>query len=255
MTDRKGWVYLIRCIPNGKVYAGSSVTPERRFYLHRRELAMGKHHSPPLQAAWNKYGADAFTFEIVEEAQGLKALLAAEQVWIDKFAGNSMNCARVAGSPLGVLRTPEQKERMREIKREFYLTPEGQASVRAASIKKTGRVQSLEERARRSIAQKNRAPGAAWTDERRAKHSIALTGRKMPPVSDITRQRISTAKKGRPSGTKGSTARAESVQKWVAVELPRWLELKAEGKSYREIEKITGRSRDVVARECTKAAQ
>lgn len=255
MTDRKGWVYLIRCTPNGKVYAGSSVTPARRFYLHRRDLALGKHHSPPLQAAWNKYGADAFTFEIVEEAAGLKALLAAEQVWIDKFAGNSMNCARVAGSPLGVLRTPEQKERMREIKREFYLTPEGQASLKAGNLKKTGRVQSPEERAMRSRALKGKAKSREWTAESRAQHSIALTGRKMPPVSDITRQRISAAKKGRPSGTKGSTARAESVQKWVAVELPRWLELRAEGRSYREIEKITGRSRYLVVRECTRAAQ
>jgi group I intron endonuclease len=255
VTDRKGWVYLIRCIPNGKVYAGSSVTPARRFYLHRRDLAMGKHHSPPLQASWDKYGVDAFTFEIVEEAAGLKALLAAEQAWIDKFIGNSMNCARVAGSPLGVLRTPEQKKRMREIKRIFYLTPEGQASLKAANLKKTGRVQSPEERAMRSAALKGKSAGPAWTDERRAKHSIALTGRKMPPVSDITRQRISAAKKGRPSGTKGSTARAESVQKWVAVELPHWLALKSEGKSYREIERITGRSRNVVARECTRAAQ
>lgn len=58
-------VYRITNTANGKVYIGSSNQIPRRMYLHRWDLGRGKHHSILLQRAWDKYGANSFTFDIV----------------------------------------------------------------------------------------------------------------------------------------------------------------------------------------------
>lgn len=54
--------------PNGKLYVGST---SRNFYdrlcAHLCQLRKNKHSSILLQRAWNKYGADAFSFSILEE--------------------------------------------------------------------------------------------------------------------------------------------------------------------------------------------
>lgn len=58
-------IYRIRNLVNGKCYIGSAFNFERRFILHRHFLRNQK-HNPKLQRAWNKYGEDAFVFEIIE---------------------------------------------------------------------------------------------------------------------------------------------------------------------------------------------
>lgn len=64
---KKQGVYAIRNIVNGKMYIGSTVNPfSKRFGCHRKRLRKGIHHSQHLQAAWNKYGEQNFSFEIIE---------------------------------------------------------------------------------------------------------------------------------------------------------------------------------------------
>lgn len=60
-------IYQIKNTVTGKVYIGSSWNIEQRWRSHRHELRYGKHHSPHLQSAWNKYGPDKFSFLILEE--------------------------------------------------------------------------------------------------------------------------------------------------------------------------------------------
>lgn len=63
MLKRIG-VYKIRNTVNGKIYIGSTnVSFGMRFSQHKHALRRNKHHSPRLQAAWKKHGADAFIFE------------------------------------------------------------------------------------------------------------------------------------------------------------------------------------------------
>lgn len=248
-----GWVYFIVCAANGKVYVGSTTNPKRRFYGHMRDLNSGNHHSPVLQAAWNKYGKDQFRFEIVEEVRGLAELLAAEQRLIDAKKGCSMNCSPTAGSPLGVLRTEDQRKKASEAKRRFYASDAGKAAIEQARLKKIGRVQSPEERAMRSKVLKGKKKcGGVWTVERRISHSKAITGRKMPPVSEETRRAISAAKKGSKLPKSAYEAASAKIREWIDAEVSDWVMMVKDGKSYREIERITGRSRDVVARECRK---
>lgn len=67
---KKQGVYAIRNIVNGKMYIGSTVNPfSKRFGCHRKRLRKGIHHSQHLQAAWNKYGEQNFSFEIIEIAE------------------------------------------------------------------------------------------------------------------------------------------------------------------------------------------
>lgn len=61
-----GFVYIIRNIVNQKVYVGVSVNYHNRFLQHKSYLAQNKHHSIRLQHAWNKYGEESFSFEVVK---------------------------------------------------------------------------------------------------------------------------------------------------------------------------------------------
>lgn len=60
-------IYKIECTVNGKVYIGQSNNIKKRWAEHRRELNNNSHVNKHLQAAYNKYGADSFIWEIIEE--------------------------------------------------------------------------------------------------------------------------------------------------------------------------------------------
>lgn len=59
-------VYTIRCVKNDKVYVGSSVSVERRWSQHKCDLSAGIHHSWKLQKAWDEYGSEHFSFEMID---------------------------------------------------------------------------------------------------------------------------------------------------------------------------------------------
>src|SRR5437588_1377253 len=97
-------IYRIVCKSTGKMYIGSSANLRIRQYNHFRELRLMIHPNQKLQRAWNKYGPDAFTFEIVELALPL-LLLEREQYWLDKlkpFGNKGFNIASIAKSTLGL---------------------------------------------------------------------------------------------------------------------------------------------------------
>lgn len=56
-------IYQIKCLANGCFYIGSAQHIHRRVTAHRSMLVRGAHTNPKLQAAWGKYGEDAFVFE------------------------------------------------------------------------------------------------------------------------------------------------------------------------------------------------
>ena len=77
-------IYKIINNLNGKIYIGGSCNFDKRHKEHRNTLIKKKHHSIYLQRAWNKYGGDAFSFEIIERCDP-KDLLIREQFYLDKF--------------------------------------------------------------------------------------------------------------------------------------------------------------------------
>jgi hypothetical protein len=60
-------IYKVTCRPTGECYVGSTSQPvEARWNHHRSRLNAGWHRSRRLQFAWRKFGAAAFTFEVVQ---------------------------------------------------------------------------------------------------------------------------------------------------------------------------------------------
>jgi hypothetical protein len=78
-------VYRITCLITNKDYIGSSSRDiYRRLKDHRGFLRRGVHHSVLLQRAWNKYGASAFLFQIIEKCSA-ELCIEREQYWMDIF--------------------------------------------------------------------------------------------------------------------------------------------------------------------------
>ena len=75
-------IYRIKNLVNDKCYYGSSKNIEKRWVTHKNHLNGGKHHNVPLQRAWDKYGEDNFSFEVVEECDEI-FLLEMEQYYLD----------------------------------------------------------------------------------------------------------------------------------------------------------------------------
>lgn len=80
-------IYKIINVINNKFYVGSAVDLKRRKTRHFSELRTGKHNNRHLQAAWVKYGEQAFVFVVVEELPDGADLLAAENVWLKEHVG------------------------------------------------------------------------------------------------------------------------------------------------------------------------
>lgn len=80
-------IYKIINVVNNKFYVGSAVDLKRRKTRHFSELRTGKHKNRHLQAAWVKYGEQAFVFVVVEELPDDADLLAAENVWLKEHVG------------------------------------------------------------------------------------------------------------------------------------------------------------------------
>lgn len=108
-------VYLIRNMVNGKCYIGSAVKFTKRWRDHCRQLAVGKHNNPKLQAAWDKYGSDAFEFEVIVYCPK-EQLLWQEQLAIDAFKAidEGYNLCPTAGSRLGSTQPQAAKEKISE---------------------------------------------------------------------------------------------------------------------------------------------
>jgi group I intron endonuclease len=59
-------IYRILNKINGKYYIGGSIRVSKRINNYRYELNKGIHENPRLQEDWNKYGKDAFEFELLQ---------------------------------------------------------------------------------------------------------------------------------------------------------------------------------------------
>lgn len=92
-------IYYIKNKLDDKIYIGSSVNIEHRLNKHKSDLIASRHDNRHMQFAWNKYGADAFAFDVVMVTPK-SLLLQMEQLFIDAcFGDNCYNICKVAGKP------------------------------------------------------------------------------------------------------------------------------------------------------------
>jgi hypothetical protein len=81
----------------GNRYVGSSLNVGKRWATHVNDLQAGIHHNYRLQAAWDAFGGDKFTFTLLE-ACGPRDLTVREQKWMDDLNPH-YNIQREAARP------------------------------------------------------------------------------------------------------------------------------------------------------------
>lgn len=59
-------IYKITCEKDRRFYIGASTSPHNRRLEHFNHLRKNKHHNIFLQRAFNKYGEESFTYEVLE---------------------------------------------------------------------------------------------------------------------------------------------------------------------------------------------
>jgi group I intron endonuclease len=186
MDTRKSGVYLIRCLPTGAVYIGSSRNSVlRRWNDHRRRLELGRHTNPHLLAAWRKYGPDAFEFALLEVVEERKQILTREQHWIDCYWGGKMgvecyNASPTAGSTRLMKQSPEAVAKTAAYHRGRKHSPE-QIANRAAALR--GKKRSPEQRQRIAEAHKGLKP----TPEQIAKQKATWKAGNNPLPTPVTK--------------------------------------------------------------------
>ena len=69
MVKVKKYIYKITNKINSKCYIGQTKNYTKRFSAHKNALRKNKHDNAHLQAAWNKYGEENFSFDIIEHTE------------------------------------------------------------------------------------------------------------------------------------------------------------------------------------------
>lgn len=81
-------IYGIKCLNTNKWYIGQSNNIMRRWMYHVAMLNAGRHHSHKLQDAWDRYGAESFTFRVIRQSE-IESLDILEEECIRMFHGYS----------------------------------------------------------------------------------------------------------------------------------------------------------------------
>ena len=192
-------IYAIIHTETQRRYVGSSVNIVKRWAAHRSQLKALKHPNRKLQNAWDKYGAEAFQFKVIQQVENLNELLICEQFFIDN-SNSFYNIRLKAESNLGIKYSEEACVKISVAKKGRVHTDETKAKISAAKKGNTNRLgqkPNAETKAKMSVAKK----GRIFSDETKAKMSAALKGR---VLSDETKAKIAATKK------KNKEARATS---------------------------------------------
>jgi group I intron endonuclease len=204
-------IYIILNNLNGKVYVGRTHDLNHRLTGHKRDLRIGG-DSPHLQKSWKKYGAENFTFKVIEEIKNAttELLIAREGFWMNHY--NSRNpdfgynkYGPEAGTPLGYKRSDETKAKMSkrmkghkfpketltklsEASKKMWEDPERRAKF-CASRKEMWKNPEHKEK----VASKLR--GKKRSEETCRRMSESLKGRAAPNLSEESRKKLSDSLK------------------------------------------------------------
>lgn len=205
-------IYFITHLVSGRVYVGQSNNVRKRITIHRSLLRRGKHQNQRLQRAWDKYGEDAFDFEVLILAP-LWALDSLEQAYLDDPETSHFNIAKDAAV----------------VGRGRALSVETRAKISSSMRGRPGRSLSAEDKAKISAANKGRKLGLRSSEhcakisaansgrslsvEHKAKLSKALTGRVLGPQSKDHKAKLSEAMSGRKHSPEAKAKMIESKRR------------------------------------------
>jgi len=199
-------IYAITNSVNGKQYVGSSISLVRRRNQHYSDLSLLKHKSPKLQAAWNKYGPECFSFSVLEFVGDWKMLIAREQSWIDALDASvkGYNILPIAGSRLGTIQSEESRKKMSDSQSRRIRKPCAEETKKKISDAQIG---------------KKKSPRSAAY---RLAMSVAMNGKRKPPRSEKYKSEAAAIRLGK-KATEATKLKMAASQKL------RWSELKGVG--------------------------
>lgn len=99
-------IYKITCLPEDRVYIGSSTEIAKRWQRHIRTLNYATHHNYKLQIDWDCYGDESFTFEVIEETD---QLIEREKFWLDIYFKGSYNIHNSSNNPMRDLAVKQKR--------------------------------------------------------------------------------------------------------------------------------------------------
>jgi group I intron endonuclease len=223
-------IYKIMNVQNGKFYVGSTKNLLQRTSTHRRRLRTNTHHCPQLQAAWNKYGEQAFVFVVVEEVYGEQHLHLVENKWLAAHFGKPYcyNASRCADAPMrgrtgeqnpryGVARTDETKQKVAEGLRRFYAeNPDKHPRLGTKHTEET--IEKIRAQvAGKQAGEKHHRYGKKLSPEIRKKIGDAQRGKPKAPGRRVTPEGkakiAAAAARGAYSNWLGRTHKKEDLQK------------------------------------------
>ena len=106
-------IYIIVNNINKKFYIGSAINLSSRKSNHFSKLTKNIHVNKHLQSSFNKYGANNFTFYIIQYVKEKTQLIENEQYWLDTLKPD-YNIAKIAGSVLGFKHSDTSKLKISE---------------------------------------------------------------------------------------------------------------------------------------------
>ncbi len=211
-------IYTIHHIVSGKKYVGQAVNIGQRWTKHKWELRGGAHINRHLQAAWNKYGADAFKFSVVEHCD-VDQLNEREMYHIAIWKSQDLcyNQTEGGGGCRGYVPSAETRAKLSASGKGKVFSDEHRAKISAA---KKGKVLSAETKAKMGAANKGNqhSLGYTHTDEAKAKMGAANKGNQHSlgyTHTDEARAKISAAGRNRSDETKAKISAAQ-IAAWAA---------------------------------------
>ena len=118
-------IYKIENKVNGKVYIGQSIDIKTRWKCHISYLNNNTHNNKHLQSAWDKYGKENFSFNVVEECD-VEDLNEREIYWINKYNSyiNKNGYNLTLGGDGGRTIEPETIEKIYDLYNNGYIAVE-----------------------------------------------------------------------------------------------------------------------------------
>ena len=190
-------IYTISHKGSGKCYIGSAVCFLKRWRKHLVALRRDEHYNHYLQAAWNKYSENAFSFDILELVEERNMLYVREQFFLDLYRARNPSClynlSPTAGGTLGIKFSEESRLRLSLSKKGQKYRPmskEGRENISKAQKNK-----KMSDAFKRKLGERQKANGWTPSQKQRDAVSAALKGKKLTPEHI---QKISLCQIGKP---------------------------------------------------------
>jgi group I intron endonuclease len=178
MNKISGIYQIQSSIKPERIYIGSAVNIQNRWWTHLYELRNNKHRNQRLQNHYNKYGKNDLVFSTIISCDK-EDLIVTEQFYLDSYK-TYFNICKIARSCLGLKCSEETKGKI--------------SRANKGKQSSLGRYHTKESKKKQSIAMKGRSSplkGTHYSEERKAKI------RNPDKISEETREKMRVAKIGK----------------------------------------------------------